>query len=226
MASLNLDLNYLDNVKTLRLVARLGPGSAILPIALWLYAGKHHPEDGRLALLEAELEHVCGWWGEKGSLVPALVEIGFLKKSDDFYQINDWLDHSGHLAVFKKRAKNAAKKRWSKATESSNASSIAKAETKQCPSSAVTSSSVQSNPPTPLSASPASKSTARNGGLHQVGQVVSTLKDLRGKPILPEPEISDEDRMSAEEMEAIRLANMRPAKAVPVPIPGGEDDVF
>lgn len=229
MASLNLDLNYFDHVKTLRLAARLGPGSEVIPVRLWTYAGKHHPEDGKLALLEAELEHVCAWWGEKGAMVPALVEIGFLEKFGEFFQVHDWLDHSGHLAAFKKRAKNAAKKRWSHNQQSSNATSIAKAETKQCPSSAVHSSSKQSNPPTPLTTSPSAtpptstapengNSTARGGGLKPAGNPLSTLK-INGKPYV-EP-VVDEEPMTPEEMEAIKRANM-----VPQAVPGGHDDVF
>lgn len=233
MASLNLDLNYLDNVKTLRLVSRLGPGSAILPIALWIYAGKHHPEDGKLALLEAELEHICGWWGEKGALVLALVEIGFLKKFEGFFQVNDWLEHSGHLAVFRKRAKTAAKKRWANASQSSNASSNAKAEDKQCPSSAVQSSSKQITSPTPSfspSATPptskAPETTTAGGGLKPAGNPISTIK-IYGKPnYVPEAEIPEEERMSQEEMEAIRLANMRQVKATPASHHQEPDDVF
>lgn len=137
MASLNLDINYFDNIKTMRLVARLGPGSDVLPLRLWAYVAKQCPESGRLALLESELEHICGWWGEKGVMVTAMIEIGFLERGADFYIVHDWLEHSGHLAAFKKRAKKAAQKRWGIKRKSSNATSIASSSPKQCPSSAV-----------------------------------------------------------------------------------------
>lgn len=137
MPSLNLDLNYFDNIKTMRLVARLGPGSDVLPIKVWVYAGKLSPESGRLALLESELEHICGWWGKKGEMLAAMVEIGFLKREGNLLEINDWFEHSGHLAAFKKRAKKAAKKRWGVKLKISNASSNAKGEVKQSPCSAV-----------------------------------------------------------------------------------------
>lgn len=137
MPSLNLDLNYFDHVKTIRLVARLGPGSDVLPIRLWAWVGSHQPETGRLALLEAELELICRWWGEKGVMVSAMIEIGFIKKYGDICEVNDWLEHSGHLAAFKKRAQKAARIRWGIKRKSSNASSIAKGKPKQCPSRAV-----------------------------------------------------------------------------------------
>lgn len=145
MPSLNLDLNYFDHVKTIRLVARLGPGSDVLPIRLWAWVGSHQPETGYLALLEAELEHVCRWWGEKGAMVSAMMEIGFIKKRGAIYEVNDWLDHSGHLAAFKKRAQKAARKRWGIKRKSSNATSIAKHKPKQSPSRAVHSRALPTN---------------------------------------------------------------------------------
>lgn len=140
MPSLNLNLNYFDHMKTIRLVARLGPGAAELPIRLWAWVGNHQPESGRLSLLENELESICHWWGEKGAMVTAFIETGFLKKIDEkneMYEINDWLEHSGHLAVFHKRAKKAARKRWGLHKKKVDASSNASSSNKQCSSRAV-----------------------------------------------------------------------------------------
>ena len=218
MASLNLDLNYSDNVKTLRLAARLGPGSQFLPIALWLYTGKHHPEDGRLALLEAELELVCGWWGEKGACMAALIDLGFLERREGFFQVHDWLDHSGHLAVFKKRAKNAAKKRWSKAHESSNASSNTKVEDKQSPSSAVHSSSDQSNPPTPFSPSATSKATANGTPATEAAKAKEMLKQGTLKP--GHYDVPDDEIMGPNEFAKIKEQLGRKTHALV------NDDVF
>jgi len=146
MASLNVDLNYFDHPKTMRLVARLGHGADVLPIRLWAYIGRHHPESGCLALLESEFEHICGWWGEKGDMLTAMIEIGFVKREGNLFEVNDWHEHSGHLASFKKRAKKAARKRWGIKRKQSNAPSIAKPEFKQSPSSTVHSSSLPAKP--------------------------------------------------------------------------------
>ncbi len=234
MASLNLDLNYFDHVKTLRLAGRLGPGSEVIPIKLWTYAGKHHPEDGKLALLEAELEHICAWWGKKGEMVPALLEIGFLEKYDDFFQIHDWLDHSGHLAAFKKRAKNAAKKRWSHTPQSSNATSIAKSETKQCPSSAVHSSSVQSNPPNPLTTLPSASSTSpANGERHSQRENGTNPRaiDAKAREMLRKGtatpghyDIPDDEIMGPEEFAKVKAGIGQSAPEVPQEV--RTDDVF
>jgi hypothetical protein len=133
VASINVDLNYFDHIKTMRLVARLGPGSDVLPIKLWTHVGKHNPSGGSVAMLEAELEHILGWWGEKGALAKAFIEIGFVTNESGKWFVHDWLEHSGHLAYFKKRAEKAARKRWGIKRNSSNASSIAKGDVKQCP---------------------------------------------------------------------------------------------
>lgn len=145
MPSLNLDLNYFDHAKTMRIETLLGNGADVLPIRLWTYVGRHSPELGCLAMLEAELERICRWWGEKGAMVSAMIEIGFLERDGELFQVHDWHDHSGHLATFKKRAIKAARKRWGVKRKSSNATSNAKYMSKQCPSSAVHSSALHIN---------------------------------------------------------------------------------
>lgn len=113
MPSLNLDLNYFDHLKTLRLMARLGESADVLPLRLWAYVGQHYAESGCLPMLEAELEQVCRWRGEKGAMVAAMIEVGFIeRKNENLFLIHDWFDHSGHLGAYKKRAKKAAQKRW------------------------------------------------------------------------------------------------------------------
>lgn len=134
MASLNLDLNYFDHPKTLRLMARLGAKADVLPIRLWAYVGKHQPESGRLDMTEAELERACRWWGKRGAMVTAMVDVGFLdQRTQTSFSVHDWLDHSGHLGTFKIRAQTAARKRWGMPeAQPSNASSNAKDDDKQC----------------------------------------------------------------------------------------------
>lgn len=123
---LNLDLDYFDHPKTIRLMGLLGPGSAEYPLRLWCYCGKYHTEDGQLMNYSAsEIESVCKWHGEPGRLVEALLKVRFIEKQDDGYVVHDWLEHSGHLSVLKRRAKSGAKERW-KRYASSNANSGSK----------------------------------------------------------------------------------------------------
>lgn len=135
MSYLNLDLDYFSHPKTMRLVGLLGKDSAVLPIRLWCYCGKHHSESGQLAgYSPQEVESVVGWWGKSGEMIEAMIKVGFIVKIDEGYLVNDWLDHQGHLAMFKKRAKEAARKRWGiPDNATSNATSNAKATIKQCP---------------------------------------------------------------------------------------------
>ena len=133
MPYLNIDLDYFTHPKTMRLTAILGQGAAEFPIRLWAYCAKHHTETGRLIdYTENEVESAAGWMGETGKLAAAMLKLNFLEKIDNGYRIHDWLDHAGHLAAFKKRAKSAAKGRWRRIA-SSNASSNLKSEITNTP---------------------------------------------------------------------------------------------
>ncbi len=133
MPYLNLDLDYFTHPKTSRLVGLLGRGAAELPIRLWAYCGKHHSESGNLTGYSAqEIETVVGWWGGTGKMVEAMLNVGFLDKIENGFRIHGWKEHAGHLSVFKKRAKSAAKERWKKYARS-NASSNAQDEITNAP---------------------------------------------------------------------------------------------
>ncbi len=134
MASINLDLDYFSHPKTRRLIGLLGRGAEVIPLRVWCFCGRHYSESGRLAAIGAqEIEAEVLWWGKPGEAVEALVRCGFLEIDGDTFIVHDWLSHSGHIAVYKKRAEKAAKARWAKADEeegclkdaSSNASSNA-----------------------------------------------------------------------------------------------------
>lgn len=114
MPYLNLDLDYFTHPKVERLVEELGNEAFHYPIRLWCYAGKHFPHTGMLdGCSIKQIEKAIGWAGEHGKLIDSLLKFDFIKQRGESYQIHDWKDHAGHLSVFKKRAKTAAKKRWS-----------------------------------------------------------------------------------------------------------------
>lgn len=116
MPSLNLDLNYPDHPKTKRLVAILGKASEFLPVKLWLYAGRVHPENGKLGdLSELEIEAIVGWEGEPGAFISAMERVEWLiRDENNHFQLLGWKDHQGHLIVFKIRSEKASKARWGK----------------------------------------------------------------------------------------------------------------
>ncbi len=132
MASLNLDLSFLEHRKTKRLVARLGEGAEIYVIRLWVHCGKFHPKDGYLKGYAAcDIESEVLWRGEQGRCVEALTDAGFLKALKRGYQVHDWKVHNSHIVFYSQRASAAAAARWSKHRD--DASSIATRPPKQCP---------------------------------------------------------------------------------------------
>ena len=66
MAYLNLDPDYFNHPKTIRLIGLLGVGAAEYPIRLWCYCAKYHPVDGLLrGYSDVEIESAASWRGEK-----------------------------------------------------------------------------------------------------------------------------------------------------------------
>lgn len=115
MPYLNVDVDYPNHPKTIRLKALIGPEADIFPIRLWAYVGKYHCESGDLKQYTArEIENVCGYAGKSGSLVSALLKVGYLEKNGCALRVKDWLQHEGHIAAFKQRGRMAALQRWNK----------------------------------------------------------------------------------------------------------------
>ena len=135
MSSLNLDLDYFQNPKVRRLVGMLGEFADIYPLRLWVYVGKYHSTDGILSNYTYDaVEEICGWRGEKGKLINALLQSEFLiwlKNLDNNTQgfiVPNWLEYQSHLKTYKERGKLGSSIRWrNKSTESNstvNASAI------------------------------------------------------------------------------------------------------
>ena len=115
MAYLNLDLDYFDHPKTLRMIGLLGEVGAEIPIRLWAKVGKFFPRDGFLrGYSEADIDAIVGWHGKSGSAAAAMITVGFLIKEKGGFRIHDWEEHEGHIWALKIRNCKIAKKRWSK----------------------------------------------------------------------------------------------------------------
>jgi hypothetical protein len=120
MPYLNLDLDYFDHPKTVRLVGLLGRGADLLPIRLWSYCGKFHAENGELTgYSPEEIEAALKWWGQPGRALEALLrpfkeKPGFLERIESGYKVHDWEKINGHIAALKERATAAANARWDK----------------------------------------------------------------------------------------------------------------
>lgn len=115
MPYLNLDLDFPEHPKTKRLRARCGKDAHWNLVELWRFAGRYHPETGDLSdYTPEEIESFSAWDGDKQCLYSALALLGFIDEKDGRKLLHDWLDHQGHLAAFKIRAKKGAEKRWGK----------------------------------------------------------------------------------------------------------------
>lgn len=116
MPDINLDCDYFDHPKTRRLIGLLGRGAAELPLRLWTYCGKFHPESGRLAGHSAqEIESIVQWWGKSGDMVNAMLRVGFIEEEKDgTLSVHNFKDRQGHIAALKERGKKAAVARWAK----------------------------------------------------------------------------------------------------------------
>lgn len=135
---LNLALDYFDHPKTKRLVSLLGRGAEVLPLRLWCFCGRHLAESGKLSgYSEAEIEGLMDWRGQKGRAIKALVQVGFLDRLSDGWQVHDWPEHEGHIFASHLKAQKAAKARWGRirapTDAPSTAPSNAQASVEQCP---------------------------------------------------------------------------------------------
>jgi hypothetical protein len=129
---INLEVDYFDHIKTIRLVGLLGRGSEVLPIRLWCHVGKHHAESGKLTgYSPQEIETVVlKWWGTSGEAVKGLLKTGYLDQTSDGYAVHAWEEHNGHIVVYHRRAIQGAEARWGKVKREID--SNAKAMLKQC----------------------------------------------------------------------------------------------
>lgn len=109
MPSVNLDLNFYLQPRTLKLVDMLGKDSENVALRLRCYCGEHHSEDGRLTGLSAAMiESISCWRGKKGAAIAALLESKFLSLDGDTYVFHDFEVWGGHIKKYRERARTAA----------------------------------------------------------------------------------------------------------------------
>src|SRR6185436_20809173 len=98
MPSLNVDFDFPDHPKTLRLVRLVGDQAAMLLLRLWSYAARFAADDGVLLNCSTdEIERICGWRGRKGKAAKALITVGYLEYRKNTYVVHNWIRHQGHI---------------------------------------------------------------------------------------------------------------------------------
>lgn len=117
MPYLNIDLDYFNHPKTLLLEGALGGHRAtLIPIKLWAHVGKYHSEDGILKGYTAQTIAKAVEFDSRHAeqLIEHLVNCGFISQQKGGFKVNNWLEHNGHLAMFRERGRIAAQARWGK----------------------------------------------------------------------------------------------------------------
>ncbi len=109
-------VSFKSHRKRKRLRLLLGAGSTDYLIDLWLSTAMNHPSGVLSGMDELDIALDAGWEGEPQVFVAALLECGFLEKSENgVYSLHDWEDHQGyvvHAEERRQKARNAAAKRW------------------------------------------------------------------------------------------------------------------
>lgn len=115
-SDIRLAVSFRGHRKRKRLRLLLGSGSTDHLIDLWIATAMTHPSGVLQGMDEIDIALEAGWEGDPQQFVAALVECGFLEKTDNgAYALHDWSDHQGyaiHAERRKANARNAAAARW------------------------------------------------------------------------------------------------------------------
>jgi hypothetical protein len=121
-SDIRLAVSFRGHRKRKRLRLLLGAGSTDCLIDLWIATAMTHPSGVLQGMDEIDIALEAGWEGDPQQFVTALVECGFLEKTDNgAYALHDWSDHQGyaiHAERRKANARNAAAARWNARQES------------------------------------------------------------------------------------------------------------
>ena len=115
-SDIRLAVSFRGHRKRKRLRLLLGLGSTDCLIDLWLATAMNHPSGLLQGMDETDIALESGWDGEPGAFVAALLECGFLEKTESgAFALHDWQDHQGyvvHADARKEKARKAAAARW------------------------------------------------------------------------------------------------------------------
>jgi hypothetical protein len=122
---IQVNANFLQNPKIVKLRRRLGSDGVLALLQLWCHARMDRP-DGDLGLISNEdLEIVSGWNGENDVFADTLADLGLIDRHDDAStSIHDWNEHESFSMKSSKRVdagKKGAITRWHGIANDSNA---------------------------------------------------------------------------------------------------------
>ena len=102
---IRLSVNFWDHPKTLKLKRRLGGDGPLALLALWCWAGKNRP-DGDLSRMDDEDIELAAMWdsARAGELVPVLVALRWLDRTEAGYVLHEWQEHNSWAAKSEDRS--------------------------------------------------------------------------------------------------------------------------
>ena len=109
-----VDWAIVDHPKAFQLAADLSdPNAGWYIVRLWSWLSRYAARGQFKKSLSDDVERACGWRGDRGRLLRALADAGWLENvSDDLYEAHDWWDHQ--RAIVEKAEKDSARKRRSR----------------------------------------------------------------------------------------------------------------
>ncbi len=119
MAYLNLDPDFLNHPKTIRLLGETGPEGVVCLLRLWCFCAKFAP-NGDLSRYSASAieKEIMQWHSEPEKLLITLQKMHFIEDKQQGqkrgYFVHDWKKHQGHILKLRERARRNAAKRWGK----------------------------------------------------------------------------------------------------------------
>lgn len=103
-SDIRLTVSFRGHRKRKRLRLLLGPGSTDYLIDPWIATAMNHPNGILQGMDETDIALESGWDGEPLTFLAALVECGFLEKSDSGeYALHDWEEHEAYVIHAEKR---------------------------------------------------------------------------------------------------------------------------
>lgn len=115
---IRLDVDFLGNMKTRKLIRELGDHGAVCMIRLWSYVALRHPKGLMNGMTTDDLEDASGWTGERGVFSAYALRMRWVDQGDDGHlSIHDWSTHQRWVFRSEDRseaAKAAVDARWEK----------------------------------------------------------------------------------------------------------------
>ncbi len=102
-----VSVDFFSHHKAIKLEKRLGPGALLALLRLWAYAARLRPGGGFAGMSNEDIELAAGWSGQDDAFIAALLETGFVDKSDTGLYLHDWAENNPWVAEMEERSDKA-----------------------------------------------------------------------------------------------------------------------